>query len=33
MKNFDAINHITGKSTYIDDYTLPEGTLFAEVFD
>ena len=33
MKNFDAISHIKGKSLYIDDYPLPEGTLHAVVFD
>ncbi|MCF6270961.1 MAG: molybdopterin-dependent oxidoreductase [Melioribacteraceae bacterium] len=33
MKNFDAVSHIKGKSIYIDDYPLPEGTLHAVVFD
>ncbi len=33
MKNFDAINHLKGKSLYIDDYPLPEVTLHAFVFD
>ncbi len=33
MKNFDALNHIKGKSLYIDDYPLPEGTLHAVVFN
>jgi len=33
MKNFDAISHIKGKSLYIDDFPLPEGTLHAVVFD
>jgi len=33
MKNFDAVNHIKGKSLYIDDYPIPEGTLHAVVFD
>jgi xanthine dehydrogenase large subunit len=33
MKNFDAISHIKGKSLYIDDYPLPEGSLYAVVFD
>jgi len=33
MKNFDAISHIKGKSLYIDDFSLPEGTLHALVFD
>ena len=33
MKNFDAINHLKGKSLYIDDFPLPEGTLHAVVFD
>ncbi len=33
MKNFDAISHIKGKSLYIDDYPLPEGSLHAVVFD
>lgn len=33
MKNFDAINHIKGKSLYIDDYPVQEGTLYAHVFD
>jgi xanthine dehydrogenase large subunit len=33
MKNFDALNHIKGKSLYIDDFPVPEGTLQAVVFD
>ena len=33
MKNFDAISHIKGKSLYIDDFLIPEGTLHAVVFD
>jgi len=33
MKNFDAINHLKGKSLYIDDFPLPEGTLHAVIFD
>lgn len=33
MKNFDAINHLKGKSLYIDDFPLPEGTLHAAIFD
>ena len=33
MKNFDALNHIKGKSLYIDDYPVPAGTLHAVVFD
>ncbi len=32
MHNIDAINHVTGKSVYVDDIPLQEGTLYATVF-
>ncbi|MCF6242205.1 MAG: molybdopterin-dependent oxidoreductase, partial [Bacteroidales bacterium] len=32
MHNIDAINHVTGKSVYVDDIPLQEGTLHATVF-
>lgn len=31
-KNTDTILHVTGKSTFIDDQVVPEGTLYALVF-
>ncbi len=32
MHNIDAINHVKGKSVYVDDIPLQEGTLYATVF-
>ncbi|CAN5619438.1 xanthine dehydrogenase molybdopterin binding subunit [soil metagenome] len=32
MKNYDIIQHITGKSQFIDDLNPPAGTLYAAVF-
>ncbi|MBK9330857.1 MAG: molybdopterin-dependent oxidoreductase [Ignavibacteria bacterium] len=32
MKDYDIIQHITGKSLFIDDINVPEGTLYAKVF-
>ena len=32
MKNYDIIQHVTGKSQFIDDINVPNGTLFAKVF-
>ncbi len=31
--NADAINHVTGKSVYVDDIPVMEGMLFVKVFD
>ena len=31
--NIDAANHVTGRSTYVDDIPVMEGVLFAKVFD
>lgn len=33
MKNTDTIKHVRGESLFIDDFTLPEGTLHAVIFD
>ncbi len=33
MKNTDFIKHVRGESLFIDDFTLPEGTLHAVIFD
>jgi xanthine dehydrogenase large subunit len=33
MQNIDAINHVTGKSVYLDDIPQQEGTLYGLVFD
>ncbi len=33
MHNIDSINHVKGKSVYLDDIPQQEGTLFALVFD
>ncbi|MCB2195965.1 MAG: molybdopterin-dependent oxidoreductase [Bacteroidetes bacterium] len=32
MKNVDTINHVTGKSIYVDDIPVQTGTLYAAVF-
>ena len=32
MKNYDWIQHVRGESLFVDDLTLPEGTLYAAVF-
>ncbi|MFZ1321799.1 MAG: molybdopterin cofactor-binding domain-containing protein [Ignavibacteria bacterium] len=32
MKDYDIIQHVTGKSQFIDDINVPNGTLFAKVF-
>ncbi len=32
MKDYDIIQHITGKSLFIDDVNVPDGTLYAKVF-
>jgi xanthine dehydrogenase molybdopterin-binding subunit B len=31
--NIDAANHVTGKSIYVDDIPVMEGTLYIKVFD
>ncbi|MBA2329205.1 MAG: molybdopterin-dependent oxidoreductase [Flavisolibacter sp.] len=31
--NIDAAGHVTGKSIYVDDVPLMEGTLYAKIFD
>jgi xanthine dehydrogenase large subunit len=31
--NIDAASHVTGRSMYVDDLPLMEGTLFAKIFD
>ncbi|RYZ17979.1 MAG: xanthine dehydrogenase, partial [Chitinophagaceae bacterium] len=33
MVNIDAQGHVTGRSLYLDDLPLLEGTLFAKIFD
>ncbi len=33
MKNVDVDKHVKGQSIFIDDMPLPQGTLFAHVFD
>ncbi len=33
MKNYDTTRHVRGESMFADDFLLPEGTLFASVFD
>jgi len=32
MKNIDSINHVRGKSIFVDDVTVNQGTLFGVVF-
>lgn len=32
MKNADSIKHVRGESLFVDDLTVPEGTLFGSVF-
>ena len=32
MNNTDVVKHVKGESLFIDDFTVPEGTLFASVF-
>ena len=32
MKNIDSINHVRGKSIFVDDITVNQGTLFGVVF-
>lgn len=32
MKDYDIIQHVTGKSQFIDDINIPNGTLFAKIF-
>lgn len=32
MKNIDSINHVTGKSVYVDDIPVQTGTLYGAVF-
>lgn len=32
MRNSDVVNHVKGESLFIDDFTVPEGTLYASVF-
>lgn len=32
MKNIDSINHVRGKSIFVDDMTVNQGTLFGVVF-
>ncbi|MFA6596664.1 MAG: molybdopterin cofactor-binding domain-containing protein [Ignavibacteriaceae bacterium] len=33
MKNYDTTRHVRGESLFADDFNVPEGTLFASVFD
>lgn len=33
IPNIDAANHVSGKSIYLDDVPLMEGTLFCKIFD
>lgn len=33
LANIDAIGHVTGKSTYVDDIPTMQGTLFIKIFD
>ncbi len=32
MKNTDVVKHVKGESLFIDDFVVPEGTLYASVF-
>lgn len=32
MKNYDTLNHVQGKSLFIDDFAVPNGTLNAYIF-
>ncbi|MDP3147796.1 MAG: molybdopterin-dependent oxidoreductase [Ignavibacteria bacterium] len=33
MKNYDMTRHVRGESLFADDFIVPEGTLYASVFD
>ncbi len=33
IANIDAAGHVTGRSVYVDDLPVMEGTLFAKIFD
>ncbi|MFN2438918.1 MAG: hypothetical protein ABR503_06935, partial [Chitinophagaceae bacterium] len=33
VANIDAAGHVTGRSVYVDDLPVLEGTLFAKIFD
>ncbi len=33
IANIDAAGHVTGRSVYVDDMPVLEGTLFAKIFD
>ncbi len=33
IANIDATGHVTGRSVYLDDVPVLEGTLFAKIFD
>src|SRR5207253_7248250 len=33
IPNIDAANHVSGKSVYVDDIPVMEGTLIAKIFD
>lgn len=33
MKNYDINKHVKGESLFVDDLTIPQGTLFAHVLD
>jgi len=33
MKNYDTTRHVRGESLFADDFIVPEGTLYASVFD
>ena len=33
LANIDAIGHVTGRSTYVDDIPTMQGTLFIKIFD
>ena len=33
LANIDAVGHVTGKSTYVDDIPTMQGTLFIKIFD
>jgi xanthine dehydrogenase large subunit len=33
IPNIDAANHVTGRSIYVDDVPVMEGTLFCKIFD
>ncbi|HET55044.1 MAG TPA: hypothetical protein ENN33_07485, partial [Ignavibacteria bacterium] len=33
MKSSDTLKHVKGESIFVDDMIVPEGTLYAAVYD